>query len=173
MLAPWKKSYDKPRQHIKRQRYHFADVGPYNLSYESSSSHVWIWELHHKEGWVTKNGCFLIVLEKSLESPLDCKDIKPVDPKGNQPWVFIGRTDAEGEGPIVWPPDMKSQLTGKDPDAGKYWGQEEKGVTEDEMLASKTQWTWIWAKLRRQWRTKEPGVLQSMGSERIELALET
>ena len=130
---------------ILKKRYHFAVVGPYYLSYESSSSHVWIWELHHKEGWETKNGCFLIVLEKSLESPLDCKDIKPVDPKGNQPWVFIGRTDAEGEGPIVWPPDMKSQLTGKDLDAGKYWGQEEKGVTEDEMLASKTQWTWIWA----------------------------
>ena len=94
-----------------------------------------MWELDHKEGWVLKNGCFwTVVLEKTLESPLDCKEIKPVNPKGNQPWIFIGRTDAEAGAPIVWPPDAKSQLTRKDPDAGKDWRQEEKGTTEDEMV---------------------------------------
>ena len=98
-----------------------------------SSSHVCMWELDHKEGWVPKNWCFLIVvLEKTLESPLDCKEIKPVNPKGNQPWIFIGRTDAEA--PILWSPDSKNQLIGKDPDAGKDWRQKEKGAAEDEMV---------------------------------------
>ena len=93
-----------------------------------------MWELDYKESWALKNWCFwTVVLEKTLESPLDTKDIKPVNPKGNQFWIFIGRTDAEAESPIVWLPDAKSQLTGKDPDAGKDWGQEEKGMTEDEM----------------------------------------
>ena len=99
-----------------------------------SSSHVWMWELDHKEGWVPKNWCFwTVVLEKTLESPLDCKEIKPVHPKGNQSWIFIGRTDSEA--PILWPPDVKSWLTGKDPDAKKDWGQEKKGATEEEMVA--------------------------------------
>ena len=94
-----------------------------------------MWELDHKEGWVLKNWCFwTVVLEKTLESPLDCKEIKPVNPKGNQPWTFIGRTDAEAEALILWLPDAKSQLTGKDPDAGKDWRQEEKETTEDEMV---------------------------------------
>ena len=93
------------------------------------------WELDHKEGWVPKNWCFQIVLlEKILESPLDCKEIKPVNPKGNQPWIFTGRTDAEAEAPVLWPPDAKSQLNGKDPDAGKDWRQEDKGMTEDEVV---------------------------------------
>ena len=101
--------------------------------YGFSSSHVWIWEVDHKEGWVPKNWCFqIVVLEKTLDSPLDSKKIKPVNPKGNQPWVFIGRTDAEAV--ILWSPDVKSQLIGKDPDVGKDWRQEEKGVTEDEMV---------------------------------------
>ena len=94
-----------------------------------------MWELDHKEHWVPKNWCFwTVVLEKTLESPLDCK-IRPVNPKGNQPWIFIGKTDAEAEaeGPILWPPDMKSQLNGKDSDVGKDWGQEKKGETEDEL----------------------------------------
>ena len=103
-----------------------------------TSSHVWIWELDHKEGWAPENWCFwTVVLEKTLESPLDCKELKPVNLKGNTPWIFIGRTDAEAEAPILWPPDAKSQLTGKDPDAGKDWGQEEKGqqrMVEDEMV---------------------------------------
>ena len=93
-----------------------------------------MWDLDHKEGWASKNWCYLtVVLEKTLESPLDCKEIKPVSPKGDKPWIFIGRIGAEAETPILWPPDVKSQLTGKDPDAGKYWGQE-KGETEDEMF---------------------------------------
>ena len=92
-------------------------------------------ELGHKEAWVPKNWCFrTVVLEKSLESPLDCKKIKPVKSKGNQPWIFTGRTDVEAEAPIIWPPDAKSWLIGKDPDARKDWGQEEKGTTEDEMV---------------------------------------
>ena len=95
--------------------------------------HVWMWELDHKEGWVLKNWCFqIVVLEKTLESPLDSKEIKPVNPKRNQPWIFIGRTDAEA--PVLWPPDVKSWFIGKDPDAGKDWGQEEKGATEVEMV---------------------------------------
>ena len=99
-----------------------------------SSSHVWMWELNHKEGWAPKNWCFrTVVLEKTLESPLDCKEIQLVHPKGNQSWVFIGSTDAEVEAPILWPPDAKSRLTGKHPDAGLDWRQEEKGMTEDEM----------------------------------------
>ena len=97
-----------------------------------SSSHVWMWELDHKESWGLKNWCFwTVVLEKTLESPLDCKEIQPVNPKGNQSWIFIGRTDAEAEAPILWPPDAKNWLTGKDPDAGKDWKPEEKGTTED------------------------------------------
>ena len=105
----------------------------YSQSYGFSSSHVWMWELDHKEGWVPKNWCFwTVVLEKTLESPLDCREIKPVNPKGNQPWIFIQSTDAEAL--ILWPPDVKSQLTGKDPDAGRDWGQEEKGATEDEIF---------------------------------------
>ena len=127
MFAPWKKSYDKLRQHMKKQKHHFADKGPHSQSYSFFSSHVWMWELDNKEGWALKNWCFWIVLEKTLKSPLDSKEIKPVNPKGNQSWIFIGRTDAEAESPLLWPPDTKSQLIGKDPDAGKDWGQEEKG----------------------------------------------
>ena len=123
ILTPWKKSYDKPRQHIKKQRHYFTNKGPYSQSYSFSNSHVWVWELDHKEGWMPKKWCFrTVVLEKTLESPLDCKEIKPVNPKGNQSWVFIGRTDVEAEAPIRWPPDVKSQLIGNDLDAGKDWG---------------------------------------------------
>ena len=107
----------------------------YNQSYGFSSSHVWMWELDHKEGWALKNWCFwTVVLEKTFQSPLDCKEIQPVNPKGNQFWMFIGRTDAEAEAPIFWPPNAKNWLIGKDPDAGKDWRQEEKGTTEDEMV---------------------------------------
>ena len=96
LIVPWKKSYDKHRQYIKKQRHHFADKGLSSQSYGFSSNHVQMWELDHKEGWVQKNWCFqTVVLEKTLESPLDSKEIKPVNPKGNQPWIFIGRTDAE------------------------------------------------------------------------------
>ena len=119
----WKKSQDQNRQHIKTQRHYFANQGPRSQSYGFSSSQVWIWELDHKEGWALKNGCFqTVVLEKTLKSPMDSKEIKPVNPKGDQPWRFIGRTDAEA--PILWPPDARRQLSGKDPEAGKDWGQE-------------------------------------------------
>ena len=101
----------------------------------NSSNYVWMWELDHKVGWAPKNWCFwTMLLEKTLDSPLDSKEIKLVNPKGNQPWIFIGRTDAEAETSILWPPDAKSQLIGKDHDAGKGWGQEEKGMTEDEIV---------------------------------------
>ena len=113
-LAPWKKSYDQTRQHIKKQRYYFANKGPSSQSYVLSSSHVWMWELDYKESWVPKNWCFwTVVLEKTLESPLDCKEIQPVNPKGNQSWIFIGRTDAEAETSMLWPPDTKNWLIGK------------------------------------------------------------
>ena len=122
-LAPWKTSYEKPRQHIKKQRDHFFDKGSYSKSYGFFSSHVWMWELDQKEGWVPKNWCFqTLVLEKTLESPLDGKEIKPVSPKGNQHWIFIGRIEAEAEALILWPDDVKSQLIGKDSNGGKDWG---------------------------------------------------
>ena len=131
-LAPWKKSYDKPRQCIKKQRHHFANKGPYSQSYGFSSSHVWMWDLDYTESWGPKNWCFwIVVVEKTLESPLDCKEIQPVNPKGNQHCIFIGRTEAEA--PIFWP-NAKSWLIRKDSDAGKDWRQEEKGATEDMMI---------------------------------------
>ena len=124
MLAPWKKSYDQPRRHITKQKHHFADKGLYSQSYDFSSTHVQMWELDHKEGWEPKNWCFwIVVLEKTLESPLDFKESKSVHPKGNESWIFIGRTDAEAEIPKLWPLDVKSWLIGKDPDAGKDWRQ--------------------------------------------------
>ena len=128
-------SYDQPRQHIKKQRHYIADKALSTQSYGFSSSHVWMWELDYKESWAPKNWCFwTVVLEKTLESPLDCKEIKPVHPKGNQPRIFIGKTDAEAKTPILWPPDAKNWLIWKDPDVGKDWEQVEKGMTEDEMV---------------------------------------
>ena len=124
----------KARQCIQKQRHHFAYKDLYSQSYGFSCSHISMWELDHKEGWALKNWCFrIVVLEKNLESLLDSKEIKPVNSKGHQPWIFIGRTDAEDDVPILRPTDMKSQLIGKDLDAGKYWGQEEKRVAEGEM----------------------------------------
>ena len=121
-----------------------------------SSSHVRIWMLDHKEGWKMKNWCFwIVVLEKTLESPLDSNEIKPVNPKGNQPWVFTGRTVAEAEVPILWPPDVRSQLIGKDPDAGKDWSKRRRGGRGwDGWIASLTQRTWVWANSGRWWRTE-------------------
>ena len=108
---------------MRKQRHHFADKGPYSQSYGFSSSHVWMWELDHKEGWVVENWCFqIVVLEKTLESPLNSKEIKAVSPKGNQPWIFAGKTDPEAEAPVLWLPDAKSRFIGEDPDAGKEWG---------------------------------------------------
>ena len=116
------------RQHIKKQKHHFANTSPYGQSYGFSSSHVWMWEVDHKESWVPKNWCFwTVVLENTLESPLDCKEIQPVHTKGDQSWVFIGKTDAEAETPGLWPPHAKSWLIGKDPDAGGIVGSRRKG----------------------------------------------
>jgi len=127
--------YDQPRQHTKEQRHYFANKGPSSQDYGFSSSHVWMWELDHKESSALKNWCFwTMVLEKTLESPLDRKELQPVHPKGNQSWMFIGRTDVEAETSILWPLDAKSWLIGKDPDAGKDWRREMKGTTEDEMV---------------------------------------
>ena len=148
MLNPWKESYDQPREHIKEQRRYFANKGPSSQGYGFSCGHVWMWELDCEESWAPKNGCFwTVVLEKTLESFLDCKEIQPVHPKGDQSWVFTGRTDAEPETAILWPPDVKSWLTGKESDAGRDWGQEKKGTTEDEMagwhhlLQQEFEWT--------------------------------
>ena len=153
MLTPWKESYDQPRLHMKKQRHYSANQGHPSQGYGFSSSHVWMWELDCEESWVQKNWCFwTVVLEKTLESPLECKEIQSVHPKGDQSWVFIGRTAVEAETPIIWPPDGKSWLIWKDLDVakswtrlsnwsdliwsnvGKDWGQEEKGTTEDEMV---------------------------------------
>ena len=135
MLAPWKKSYDQHRPHIKKQRHYFADIGPSSQSYGFSISHVWMWDLDYKESWVYKNWFFwTAVLEKTLESPLNFEEIQPVHPKGNQLWIFIGRTDVEGETPVLWSLDAKNRLIGKDPDTWKDWRWEEKGPTENEIV---------------------------------------
>ena len=132
MLAPWKKSFDKPRQHVKKQRHHFADKAPYRQSYGFSSSHVQMCEWVHVEGWTLKDWLFwTVVLEKTWESPGSKRSIlKEI----NQSDIFIWRTSAEAETPIFWPPDVKSRLIGKDPGTGKDWGQEEKEAAENEMV---------------------------------------
>ena len=176
MLTPWKESYDQPRQHIKKQRHHFANEGLYSQSYGFSSNHVYMWELGYKESWAQKNWCFwTVVLEKTLESPLDCKEIKLVTPKGNQSWIFIGRTEAEA--PILWPPDgghwlidsndslthlkrpwcWKRLMVGGEGDARRW----------DGWMASPAQWTWVWVDSGSWWWTGRPGVLQSMGLQRV------
>ena len=133
MFAPWKENYDQPRQHIKKQRHYFAHKGPPSQSHDFSSGHVWMWELDYKGSWAPNNWCFWTVgVEKTLESPLDCKEIQPVHPKGDQSWTFIRRTDAEA--PILWPPDVKSWFIRQNPDAGKDWRQEEKRTIEDELF---------------------------------------
>ena len=125
----------QPRQHIKKQRHYFANKCPSSQSYGFSSSHVWMWELDYKESWAPKNWCFwTVVLEKTLQSPLDCKEIQSVNSKGNQSWICIGRTDAAAETPILWPPDAKNWFIWKYPDAGIDWRREKKGMTEDEMV---------------------------------------
>ena len=134
-LALWKESYDQLLQHIENQRHYFANKGPSSQGYGFSCGHVRMWELDCEEKWASKNWCFwTVVLEKTLESPLDCKDIQPILPKGDQSYLFIGRYDAEAETSILRPSDVKNWLFGKDPDAGKDWRREEKGTTEDEMV---------------------------------------
>ena len=168
MLAPWKKNYDQPRQHIKKQRHCFVNKGPSSQSYGFSSSHVWMWELNYKESCAPKNWCFwTVVLEKTHESPLDCKEIQPVKSKGIQSWILIGRTDAEAEAPILWPPDAKNWLMGKDPDERLKMGGEGDDRGWDGWLASPTRWIWVWARFGSWWLTGKPGVLQSMGLQRV------
>jgi len=151
--------FNKPSRRLNR--------GLYSQSYGFSSSHIQMWRLDHKEGWASKNWCFwIVVLEKTLESPLDCKVIKSVSPKGNQAWIFIGRTDADT--PIFWSPDAKSQFIRKD----RCWERlrtrgEEGNRGWDGWGASLTQWTWVWAHTGRQGRIGRPGVLQSMGLQRV------
>ena len=170
MLILWKKSYDQPRQHIKKQRHYFANKGPSSQGYCFSSSHVWLWELGYKDSQVRKNWCFhAVVLNKTLESPLGSKEIQPVHPK-DQSWVLNGRTDVEAETPILWPPDAKNWLIIKDPDAGKDWKWEEKGTTEDEVggiTNSMDLSSWVWVNSKSWWWTGRPGVLQSTGSQRF------
>ena len=166
LLVPWEKSYDQPRQHIKKQRYYFANKVLSSQSYGFSSSHIWMWELDHKENWALKNWCFwTVVLEKTLESPLDSKETKPVNPKGNQPWVFIGRTDAET--PILWPPDAKNWLIWKDVMLGKNEGRRRRGWQKMRWLDGITTHIFVWASSRSWWWTEKAGMLQSMGSQRV------
>ena len=135
MLNPWRKVMTNPDSILKKRHY-FANKGLSSQGYGFSCNHVWMWELDHKESWALKNWCFwTVVLEKTLESPLNYKESsKPVNPKGNQSWIFTGRTDAKAEALILWPPEAKNWLIGKDPDAGKDSRREEKGTTEDEMV---------------------------------------
>ena len=146
---------------LKKQRHYFVSKGLSSQGYGFSSSHVWMWELDYKESWAQKNWCFwTVVLEKTLESPLDSKEIQPVPPKGNQSWIFIGRTDAEAETPVLWPHDMKNWLIWKDPNAGKDWRRKEKGTTEMRWLdGSPIQWMWVWVNSRSWWWTGRPGML--------------
>ena len=154
MLAPWKKSYDQLRQHIKKQRHFFANKGPSSQGYGFSSGHVWMRELDYKEDWVPKNSCFwTVVLEKTLESPLDCKEIQPVHSKGDQSWVFIGRTDIEAETLILWAPNRKELTHLKRPwcwERLKVGGEgDDKGW--DDWMASPTQWTLVWVNSGNWW----------------------
>ena len=166
MLAPWKKSYDQPRQHIKKQRHYFADKGPSSQSYGFSNSHVWMWELDHKESRVSKNWCFQTVgLEKTLESSLHCKEIKPVNPNGNQSWRFIRRTDAEAA--KLWHLTWRANSLEKTLMLETLnMGREGDDRGWDSWMASLTRWTWIWTSSRGWWRTVKPSILQSMGSQR-------
>ena len=167
--TPWKESYDQLRQHIKKQRHYFAHKCLSSQSYGFSSSHVWMWALAYKESWAPKNWCFwTVVLEKTLESPLDSEEIQPVHPKGNQSWIFVGKTEAASETPVLWPPDARSWLIWKDPDAGKDWRWEEKGMTEDEMVGwHHSHDGWVWVGSGSWWWTGKPGVLQSMESQKV------
>ena len=158
MLAPWKKSYGQPRLLIKKWRHYFANKGLSSQSYDFSSGHVWMWELDYKESWVPKNWCFWTVVLETLESPLDSKEIQPVHPKGNQSWIFIGRTDAEA--PIVLATWCEELTHWKRP---WCWARLKAGGEGDDRgwddwMAPQTQWTWVWVNSGSWWWTGKPGV---------------
>ena len=154
---------------MKKQRHYFANKGRSSQGYGFSSSQVWMWELDYKESWEPKNWWFWnMVLEKTLDSPLDSKEVHPIHPKGNQSWIFIGRTDAEVETPILWPPDTKNWLIGKTLMLGKIEGRRRRGrQTWDGWMALLTRWTWVWVSSKSWWWTGKPGMLQPIGFQRI------
>ena len=160
MLAPWKKSFDQSRQHIKKQKHYFANKCPSSQGYGFSSGHVWMWDLDYKESWAPKNWCFwTVVLEKTLESPLDCKEIQPVYLKGNQSWIFIGlmlKLKLQYFAHLMRRTDSLEKTLIKAGERG--W---------DGWMASLTRWMWVWVSSRSWWWTGKPGVLQSMGSQRV------
>ena len=163
VIAPWKKSYDKPRQHIKKHRHYFANKGPSNQSYVFSG-HVWMWALDYKESWAPKNWCFwTVVLEKTLESPLDCKEIKPVNPKGNQFWIFIGRTDSEAKLQYFGHLLQRTDSLEKTLMLGRLKAGEGDVRGWDGWMASPTQWTWVWANSRSWWWTGKLVCFSSWG----------
>ena len=169
MLSPWEKNYDQPRQHIRKQRYYFANKGPSSQGYGFSSSHIWMWEVDYKESWVPKNWCFwTVVLEKTFESPLDCKEIQPVHPKRNESWIFIGRVMLKLKFQyfchLMWRTDSFERPW--------YWerlkaGEEGDDRGWDNWMASLNQWTCVWVNSRNGWWTGRPGVLQSVGSQSV------
>ena len=169
MLAPWKKSYDQPRQHIKKQRHYFVNKGPSSQGYGFSNSHVWMWVLNYKENWGPKDWCFwTVVLEKTLESLLDYKEIQPVNPKGNQSWVFIGKTDAEAKTAILWPLDANNWLIEKTLMLEKIEGGRRRGQQRMTWLDSITDSLEIvWVGSGSWWWTGRLGVLPSMRSQRV------
>ena len=170
MLTPWKESYDQPRQHMQKQRHYVANKGLSSQGYGFSCSHVWMWELGYKESWETKNWCFwTVVLEKTLESPLDCKEIQPVHPKEDQSWVFIGRTDVEAENSNTLATWCEELTHLKRPWCWERLRAEGEGDDSewDGWMASPTQWTWVWVDSRSWWWTGRSVVLQFMGSQRV------
>ena len=166
MLASWKESYDQPRHLIRKQRHYFANKGRSSQGCGFSSSHVWKWELDYKESWVLMNWCFwIVVMEKTLESPLDCKEVLPVHPNGNQSWIFIRRADAEAETPIFGHLMGRTDSFEKTLMLGKIEGRRRRGW--DGWMASLTHWTWSWVNSYSWWWTGRPSMLHSMELQRI------